>query len=44
MKKIILSLALVIFLWNGAIAQKSKSSKNEVAVTIDLVNVVESNG
>jgi predicted metalloprotease with PDZ domain len=41
MKKIILSLALVIFLCNGAFAQKSKSAKNEVAVTIDLVNVVD---
>ena len=41
MKKIILSLALVTFLWNGAFAQKSKTKKNEVAVTIDLVNVVD---
>ena len=41
MKKIFLSLTLVIFLWNGAFAQKSKSAKNEVAVTIDLVNVVD---
>jgi hypothetical protein len=41
MKKIILSLALVMFLWNGAFAQKSKAIKNEVAVTIDLVNVVD---
>ena len=41
MKKIFLSLALVVFLWNGAFAQKSKSSKNEVAVTIDLVNIVD---
>ena len=41
MKKIFLSLALVIFLWNGAYAQKSKSAKNEVAVTIYLVNIVD---
>ncbi len=41
MKKIILSLALVTFLWNGAFAQKSKTKKNEVAVTIDLINVVD---
>ena len=41
MKKLILSLALVMFLWNGAFAQKSKATKNEVAVTIDLINVVE---
>jgi predicted metalloprotease with PDZ domain len=41
MKKTILSLALVMFLWNGAFAQKSKATKNEVAVTIDLINVVE---
>jgi len=39
MKKIILSLALVSFLWSCTSTQNAASKKNEVDVTIDLVNV-----
>ena len=39
MKKIILSLAMVSFLWSCTSTQNVTSTKNEVDVTIDLVNV-----
>ncbi len=39
MKKIILSLAVVSFLWSCNSTQKAATAKNEVDVTIDLVNV-----
>ena len=39
MKKIILSLAMVSFLWSCTSTQNATSAKNEVDVTIDLVNV-----
>lgn len=39
MKKIILSLSLVSFLWSCTSTQKVTTTKNEVTVTIDLVNV-----
>ena len=39
MKKIILSLAMVSFLWSCTSTQNATSTKNEVDVTIDLVNV-----
>lgn len=39
MKKIILSLTVVSFLWSCTSLQKSTSIKNEVDVTIDLINV-----
>lgn len=39
MKKIILSLAMVSFLWSCTSTQNVTSTKNDVDVTIDLVNV-----
>jgi predicted metalloprotease with PDZ domain len=39
MKKIILSLAMVSFLWSCTSTQNATSTKNEVDVTIDLINV-----
>lgn len=39
MKKIILSLAVVSMLWSCKTTNTSTASKNEVDVTIDLINV-----